>query len=332
MSTDLTIAVCDFWPRHQPDSNPVLASLRRHADLAPARIPRADLVVYSVFGRRHEAIRGTGLAVSGEPMLPPRRYAQWTIDWRHLPHDHHLRLPFWAMVLARPERERVLADERSALGDLSSVPERFCNFIYSNAGCEMRNAFFVALHSRRPVDALGSVFHNADDARLSSRVDPAWSATKRTVLADYRFTIAFENEEHPGYTTEKMVDAWRAGSVPIYWGDPAVVADFPSGSYLSLYEAGSMSRLVEQVLEAEHEPERYRQLREANPLLTGVLGQRAAHYAARLDEFSGRVIADVEQHRGRRRPLTDIALRRPLQVAAAGARGVRRSLALSVGR
>jgi len=34
--------------------------------------------------------------------------------------------------------------------------------------------------------------------------------------------LAFENSEVPGWTTERIVDAFAAHTVPIYWGDPTV--------------------------------------------------------------------------------------------------------------
>jgi hypothetical protein len=34
----------------------------------------------------------------------------------------------------------------------------------------------------------------------------------------YNFVIAFENVDYPGYITEKIMDAFQAGTVPLYWG------------------------------------------------------------------------------------------------------------------
>ena len=332
MSGALTLATCDMWKLHDASNNPLVLALARHAELRPAKVSHADVVLYSVFGQRHQALRRTAVAMSVEPFLPDARYAQWTADWRHHPSDHHLRYPYWAMQLLSPSGSSLLSTSREALTETSAPPPRFCNFIYSNGQCQMRNSFFVALHDRKPVDALGRVFRNAEDARLGPRDERQWGATKRQVLADYRFTIAFENTEHPGYTTEKMVDAWLAGSVPIYWGNPAVVADFPAGSYLSLYEAGSMAKLIEQVLEAEHEPERYLQLRRANPVLSGLLAQRVAERADRLERFAADVAADALQHSGRRRrSLHSLLLRRPPQVVASGVRAARRAVAIRLG-
>ncbi len=44
------------------------------------------------------------------------------------------------------------------------------------------------------------------------------TADKQQTLREYNFVIAFENCDHPGYVTEKIFDAFRAGTVPLYWG------------------------------------------------------------------------------------------------------------------
>lgn len=38
---------------------------------------------------------------------------------------------------------------------------------------------------------------------------------------DFRFVFAFENDLFPGYVTEKVIEAWATGAIPLYWGsDP----------------------------------------------------------------------------------------------------------------
>jgi hypothetical protein len=165
----------------------------------------------------------------------------------------------------------------------------------------MRNAFFEALNAREHVDALGEAYRNASHPLLSIRDNDKWQTSKRVVLSDYRFTVAFENEEAVGYTTEKMIDAWLADSVPIYWGNPTADTEFPEGSYLSLYEAGTMRRLVDQVLEAHHNPERYAQLRAVNPFRTGALAKPVEQFREELRVFGRRVHDDAVAHRGRPR-------------------------------
>ena len=47
-------------------------------------------------------------------------------------------------------------------------------------------------------------------------VDSKFKASK-----DFRFVFAFENDLFPGYVTEKVIEAWATGAIPLYWGsDP----------------------------------------------------------------------------------------------------------------
>jgi hypothetical protein len=43
--------------------------------------------------------------------------------------------------------------------------------------------------------------------------------SKYTIAKNYKFVLCFENSLHPGYITEKLLDAYLCGAVPLYWGD-----------------------------------------------------------------------------------------------------------------
>jgi len=294
----MTVAMCDFWAGAERFRQLLSPFVTPDDHLVGAEgVRSADLTVFSVFGERHLLACGTKLSVSAEARVAPAGSAHWYVDGRYRPEDNHLRLPPWYSAATHQPAASVLA--------LLLAPEpehrRFCNFIYSNPRCVMRNAFFEALNAREHVDALGEAYRNASHPLLSIRGNDKWQTSKRVVLSDYRFTVAFENEEAVGYTTEKMIDAWLADSVPIYWGNPTADTEFPEGSYLSLYEAGTMRRLVDQVLEAHHNPERYAQLRAANPFRTGALAKPVEQFREELRVFGRRVHDDAVAHRGRPR-------------------------------
>ncbi|MEQ8716463.1 MAG: glycosyltransferase family 10 [Acidimicrobiales bacterium] len=48
---------------------------------------------------------------------------------------------------------------------------------------------------------------------------------KIATLRSYTFTVAYENADVAGYVTEKMLDALRAGSIPLYRGGGGLAAD-----------------------------------------------------------------------------------------------------------
>lgn len=308
----LKVAISDFWdgfdPRRHRVINALLPDGIESVDIVD--VAAADLVIHSVFGVDHLRAGSTVVAFSGEPWMAERTAAQWSIDWRYLDLPNHLRLPVWASYLLR-------VDYAMPSGGSDPEARKFCNFIYSNQRCAMRNAFFGAMHQREPVESLGTVLNNTTHPALSQRDDPSWHESKLGVLGEYKFTIAFENSEHVGYTTEKLIDAWLADTVPIYWGNPALSADLPVGACLSLYEAGSMAKLVDQVLEVHHDPVRYEEIRQANPFRTGEIHDTVNRFPADLSEFGARVHADAVTHAGSRRVATPRRLFNRLPVVRA---------------
>lgn len=86
----------------------------------------------------------------------------------------------------------------------------------------------------------GKVFHHFCKRLLPrSLLDQGISSwrgclpNKAEVLRASRFTIAYENvRDLPGYITEKILDAFSAGCVPIYWGASDVTRYIPSDCFI----------------------------------------------------------------------------------------------------
>jgi hypothetical protein len=56
---------------------------------------------------------------------------------------------------------------------------------------------------------------------------------KLATLREYKFAICYENCALPGYITEKIIDCFVAGVIPIYRGAPDVSHHIPAKAYLS---------------------------------------------------------------------------------------------------
>lgn len=59
-------------------------------------------------------------------------------------------------------------------------------------------------------------------------------ARKEDGLRDYMFSVAIENIQWPGYHTEKIIDCFMTGTVPIYYGDPMIGKRFNTRGILVL--------------------------------------------------------------------------------------------------
>ena len=67
---------------------------------------------------------------------------------------------------------------------------------------------------------------------------------KEDGLATYMFSFAHENAYYPGYFTEKILDCFATGTIPIYWGDPQIGKIFNLDGIIMLDENFKLDSLT----------------------------------------------------------------------------------------
>ena len=88
--------------------------------------------------------------------------------------------------------------------------------------------------------------------------------SKEDALLSYRYSLAIENDSSPSYFTEKILDCYATGVVPIYFGAPDIEEFFPSGSLIRLADlsADSLKLALDKTSDLDYE-NRLPALREA---------------------------------------------------------------------
>jgi hypothetical protein len=147
--------------------------------------------------------------------------------------ERHWRCPLWRHFFD-PGHTVVDRD----FGKVSSRVDRFCNFIYSNPTATERIEFFEQLSAKKLVDSCGRLMNNIGGPVVN----------KRAYVARCKFTIAFENESHPGYATEKIIEPLLMGSIPIYWGDPGITDDFNPDCLINVHAHRNFDEVIDKVL------------------------------------------------------------------------------------
>jgi len=297
-----------FWDSFDPRDNFFTRLLAPHWRIDQDADP--DFILYTTVGSRRKEFLGydcTRIFFTGENVGPDWLNCDWAFTFRHDSHPRHLRLPLW--VLYADPRALVKPPTVDAEA-IFAAKSRFCAFVVSNPLCRTRNDFFHRLSKYRPVDSGGKLFNN-----VGGRI-----ADKRAFLADCRFTIAFENESFPGYTTEKVLEPMLVSSIPIYWGDPLVGRDFDTTSFLSAHDSPSLDDLVERVVAVDRDPALLATLL-ARPWFRGNAVPPCANTERILDRFTAIFTTPIDPVARRRSVARSLRLHRvPAAVASIGHR------------
>lgn len=171
--------------------------------------------------------------------------------------------PLLARPRPRPPAPRPLFCATTVSNPNGAERNRFIEKLAAAAAVAARTQHGrVAQHGR--LDSMGAVLNNCGGRRLSR------GTAGRAELGAYRFVVCFENTFASHYLTEKLLEAWVAGAVPIYGGASMAREWLNPDAFLQLEDASEagMDRLVARVLELDADPVAYEAMR-ALPLLRG---------------------------------------------------------------
>lgn len=168
---------------------------------------------------------------------------------------------------------------------------RLCVAVVSNRHCDVRNRFLRRLGRRDRLDSCGRWMNNVGS--LAPFDVHAFGDRLYPFLAQYRFAVSFENNRQSHYLTEKLANAYAAGTVPLYWGAPEAPAWLNRQAFLQLEDDSDqgMEAFIDRVeaLAADHRA--YAAMFE-QPLLTGEIPS-----CMRLDVIREKIEAVLRRRR-----------------------------------
>ncbi|TMW66768.1 hypothetical protein Poli38472_014080 [Pythium oligandrum] len=147
---------------------------------------------------------------------------------------------------------------------------RFCAYMYARCDRPHREYMFDLLNEVEAVDALGAcqgASNGQNLTRLRGRHHPFYNDEGVFTFSNYKFVIAFETAQVPGYVTEKLVNAFLAGTVPIYFGHSASVSHiFNPRSFIDCGRFARLRDCAAFVLRVHRDEEIYEQFRKEPPI------------------------------------------------------------------
>ena len=117
--------------------------------------------------------------------------------------------------------------------------QKFCAALISNFNSTdgFRLKFIKELEKYKKIDFGGKVYNN-----IGRSVE-----NKIQYLSQYKFSIAMENSEGDGYISEKIVDAFLSGTIPIYYGDYMVDEYINPKTYILIKGEKDLHKKIEYI-------------------------------------------------------------------------------------
>lgn len=239
----IRINFSDFWGGFDKTDNYFYNLLKDEFDIEISNNP--DYLFFSVFGNQHQHFNCKKIFYTGENIAPPLGYCQYSFSFDYLDDNRNYRLPHYLLYDGYYEldREKVI--------DESMANRKFCNFVASNGNCQERNHFVQELSKYKKVDCGGRWMNN-----IGYPVD-----NKRKFQSEYKFSVSFENNayrpQHPGYTTEKIMEPMVVNSMPLYWGNPVISKEFNTKSFVNFYDFNNFNSMIEYIVELDKNNDMY---------------------------------------------------------------------------
>jgi len=162
-------------------------------------------------------------------------------------------------ILTKARKQKSVSREKS----------RFCCAFVSNP-VSFRMGLLEALNRIEPIEVFGKAVNRPVNDKIS-------------VSQNYRFSIAFENNIYPGYVTEKLLEAYTSGTVPIYWGHDRE-SYFNPKSFINLYDFQSFQEFRCELEAIYKDTERYENMF-SEPLLIREFNLERLINRVRIDLF-----------------------------------------------
>jgi hypothetical protein len=280
MKKVISIDFCDFPASFSKTDNYFMKVLAKYFTVNLCDKP--DFIIYSNYGHIHRLHNCVKIYYTEECWSPDFSKCDYALSFDYIDNDRHYRLPNYVGMTDPTSLSKFPED---AL-EIFHRKNKFCAFMvgYADSSVKKRTDFFYKLSKYKKVDSAGKGINN-----IGGPIP--WGYDKKIeFLKPYKFHICFENNARPGYTSEKLVNAMQAQTIPLYWGDPLVNKNFNSESFLNLVDFKSEEDLIEKVIELDTDNEKYIDMMskpwikegQANPLFED----------EKLIEFFGRIFSN----------------------------------------
>ena len=275
---DLRVYFTDFWNGFNKSDNYFTWILKQKYNVIIDDVN--PQIVFTMGFSKHYPNSFT-IYYSNEPFFPKFTIgveADFFLGNFFIDKPNYKRFTSYQMYICEFLRMGLLKDTSLFSNENRVIPEKtkFCCFV-SKSLTGKRGRFFQNLNSYKQVDTNVSPynhFHLPYDSNQFNSTVP-----KINFIKDYKFNIAFENNwrgHHPnfpnahvidgelqdmgGLISEKLVEPFIAGTIPIYWGSAMVSEEFNNNTFINYYDYPHEDDLINKIIELDNNRDAYNNL------------------------------------------------------------------------
>ena len=218
-----------------------------------------DYVIFNVFGNKHfnqkynNAIK---VAYYTENKIPDLNEVDYAIGHYHINYldrffKYSIYLKFFYKIILKI-RENILR---------TSTRKKFCAALISKATLKGKDLFrieFINELSKYKTVDMGGKYKNNIGRTIKNKIK---------FLSSYKFSIAMENSNGDGYLTEKIIDSFISGTIPIYYGDYMVDEYINPKSYILIKGKKDFKSKIQYILKVDKDEELYKSILKEKILL-----------------------------------------------------------------
>lgn len=249
-----------------PNHNPIVDMLRPHYNVEICDDP--DYVFCGVLyphgsfigGLYHEYILSypkVRIMIQGENLVPEYNLVDYSIcqyPVKYLDRNCYFPCGIEAFTSGQTQFRELQDKDRNYPDDFLKTKEFFASFIASHdSEYNIRGDFFKALNQRKRVESVGSYLNNMPDGQTVDWLD----GSKIEFLKKCKFSLCFESTKHEGFITEKIVEAFYADTIPVYYGSSNIKEIFNPKAFIDISDYSSFDDAIDRILEIENNDELY---------------------------------------------------------------------------
>jgi hypothetical protein len=220
---------------------------------------KPDYLIYNVFGNEHlnpKYSKSIKIAIFTENIFPDFKEADYIIGHYHINYlDRYFKYSifFWKNLnktYYNLIRKEVLNNP---------IRTKFCAAVISNINVtdKFRINFINELNKYKKID-MGGKHDNNIGGQVKDKIK---------FLSLYKFSIAMENSKADGYNSEKILDSFLAGTIPIYYGDYMIDEYINPKSYILIKGEKDIQEKIEYIKKIDNDINLYRSILKENVLL-----------------------------------------------------------------